>query len=107
MKRDIADTIADCLIEDHIELMKENESLKAELAEARSDVKLLDELSDDLQRELAALKGDADRYRWLVENDMTAEYSDYTTYRLNKMFSGYKYDFDAAIDAAMQGKDDV
>ena len=79
MKRDIADTIADCLIEDHIELMKENESLKAELAEA---------------------KRDAERYRWLRE--CGEEYCDLRIFDSRGNINPDS--LDAAIDAAIKGK---
>ena len=42
-----------------------------------------------LRSEVEALRGDAERYRWLRDNDRLCEYADYSPDRL-----------DAAIDAA-------
>ena len=38
MKKDIADTIADCLVQDHICLMKENVGLRTQLSTAQAEI---------------------------------------------------------------------
>jgi len=75
-------------------------SLDALKAQGELVKKFYDDKIARLERELAALRADAERYRWL--RDKHEWYDCYLTNTMNTKFDGKYATLDAAIDEAMR-----